>query len=221
MKKKNIFLGLILILAGILLVLIDLKGFSMRDTIDIVLGVILIGIFIEGIIRRNFYGIIIPLAGVYAIGQNYFNIYKLNIVTILLVAILFSVGLSIMFKKEKTMIKQKERLDINYDVKAKANFGSAITYVTDDFNEGAVECSFGAVQMYFDKDNIKNDEGILYINSVCSGVELYVPKEWRVMSEINNIFSGINEEGVSLSEKKAVLRLVGISKLSGITIKYI
>ncbi|MGL4655863.1 MAG: LiaF transmembrane domain-containing protein, partial [Sarcina sp.] len=97
MKKKNVFLGLTIILIGVLVVLIDLNVVFTRDIIYVGLIVILIGIIIDGISRKNFYEIIMPIAGIYAMAQRYFMFYKLSLITIFLVGILFSLGLSIMF----------------------------------------------------------------------------------------------------------------------------
>ncbi|WP_297630736.1 hypothetical protein [uncultured Clostridium sp.] len=228
MKKRSVFWGLLLIIASILLVLTDIKGFHLRSGLDIVVTIILLGIFIESLIKINFYGIIFPIGLTYLIYQEEFKLYKLNIIIVLLGSLLLSVGLSMIFKRNnRKMIdifsrKEKVKLKESYDIEAKVHLGETITYVTNEFRDGYLESSFGAIKVYFDKSNIEGTDASFEINSLCAGVELYVPKEWQIVNGITNILSGVNEEGKYINvEKKSVLRLTGISKLSGITIKYV
>lgn len=228
MKKRSVFWGILFIIASILLISTNLKGFDLRSGFNIVVSIILIGILIESIIRINFFGIIFPIAFIYMMYQDKFKLYKLNDIVIFLAALLLSIGLSIIFKRgsfiKMDIFKHKEkiRLEEEYDVDSKVHFSGAITYVTNKFKTGYLESSFGGVKVYFDKDSIVDGEATYEINSLCSGVELYVPNEWRIVNGMNNILSGIGEEGRNRSsECSYILRLTGTLKFSGVTIKYI
>ncbi|MGL4760143.1 MAG: LiaF transmembrane domain-containing protein [Sarcina sp.] len=226
MKKRSVFWGILLIIASILLVVTDLKGFDLKSGTDIVITIILVGILIESIVQMNFFGVIFPIAFIYIIYGKSLHLHRLNTIVVLLAALLLSVGLSIIFKREgyKKMFTHKEKIDLDgdYDVESKTRFGGTVTYVTDKFRSGYLECSLGGVQMYFDRDSIKEGEAILEIKASCSGIELYVPREWRVINGMNNIFSGADEQGKNnINEQSPTLKLKGKLSLSGLTIKYI
>lgn len=66
------------------------------------------------------------------------------------------------------------------------------------------------------------NEAIVNIEASCSGIELFIPKKWRVENQLNCVISGVEEKGRKIEEdnqKKLILK--GKVSLSGITIIYI
>ncbi|MBS2905268.1 hypothetical protein KFV96_29570, partial [Klebsiella pneumoniae] len=59
------------------------------------------------------------------------------------------------------------------------------------------------------------------INATCSGIELFLPKEWTIENHISTTLSGIDEKNRNTPDGSATLLLIGEITLSGITITFV
>ena len=70
-------------------------------------------------------------------------------------------------------------------IQLSTSFGSSIKYVnSEDLEHVKLECSFGAMKVYFDNAIIQSGKAQLDMHVSFGGVELYVPRGWRVSNQL-------------------------------------
>lgn len=231
MKKKDIFWGLIFILAAILIVVNRLGFFTEISIFEIVVTIILIGIIIKSIIHVNFPGILFPIAFLCIIYAKEWNITNLTPWPVLLTALLGSIGLSMIFKKQNCwnhhhchnehfseVIDQPDDNVVNCSV----SFGSSMKYInTDNFEKANIKCSFGAMKIYFDNAIISSGYADIYLDVSFGGVELYIPRTWKIENEVNTSLGALDEKNRKIDSDSPVVTIRGNISFSGVEIIYI
>ena len=102
------------------------------------------------------------------------------------------------------------------------SFAGSIKYInSDDFTHANLKCSFGAMKVYFDNAVIQNGQAVVALDVSFAGVELFVPKEWRVDNMVDASLGGVEEKNRSISTGTPVLKLTGKCSFAGITIIYV
>ena len=228
MKKNNIFWGSLFILTAILIILDSFGYLYDIGTLSIVFTCLFSAIAIKGIFSKSITLVIFPLSFIVAIFREKIGI-DASIFMILLVALLLTIGLKLIFskkapnsvKKSLNFEKIKETLDencINYSV----SFGSAIKYVnTNDFRNVDIDCSFGSAKVYFDNAVITENSAKINIDVSFGSVELFIPKNWHIVNNIENTLSSIIEKTQNSSENGPTVYLYGDATFSSINIYYI
>jgi hypothetical protein len=125
--------------------------------------------------------------------------------------------------------KEHEKFETIYntpdssDVYANVRFGSAIKYVnTDNFEHAVLDCSFGALKVYFDNATIISDEATIDLRCSFGAIELYIPSDWRLMNDVNYSFSGLSEKNPKRATGTGpVVWLKGSASLAGIEVVYV
>lgn len=240
MKKKNsnILWGITLIVVAVILILSQL-GFLGGTKIDVwtlLLSAFLVIILIKSIIHLSFSGILFPLAFLCILYDDILGISALTPWTVLIVALLGSIGLSMIFKPHK---KHSSFCSISGDdnwqfseviddadgdvVTCSTNFGSCIKYInSDNLVKAYVNASFGGVKVYFDKALIQGEYAQVCIDGSFCGIELFIPKEWTITNQVDIALAGINEKNPHQHiGGGSHLVLTGNLKFSGIEIIYI
>ena len=148
----------------------------------------------------------------------------------LIVATLGTIGLSIIFQN-KVNINNKVDKDYEFivideedksNIVQKTSFSGITKYInSDDFKQADLHCTCGAMEIYFDRAKIKDKTAVVQINSTCSGIELFLPKEWTIENHISTTLSGIDEKNRNTPDGSATLILIGEITLSGITITFV
>lgn len=230
MKKEKIFWGLFLIIAGMFLIISKLGYLEGINSFSILATMFFVILIIKSIIKVNFYGILFPLAFIAIIYDDQLGITSITPWTVLLAALLGSIGLSLIFGKKTFWISsgccghKYSKIDIEDDghIKLDTNFGGTSKYIkTDIFEEGFFECNFGTQKIYFDKAEMKNESATINIEVNFSGVELYIPKTWRVVNNAKVIFGGITEKNRCNEITTNTLIINGEVNFSGVNIYYI
>lgn len=231
MKKERLFWGTLLILIAIAVILEKLNYFPHINILKIILAIFLLGIVIKSATKINFPGILFPLAFIAILFNKELNISEITPWTVLISALLGSIGLSLIFKKNIVSFSKKDKvLNLNKplilqgegNISSNAFFSSDIKYVnTENFQQANIKATFGGIKLYFDKTTLLNGNGIINIDSSFSGIELYVPKSWTVKDNTNLSFSNINSNFKSLENTENTLTLIGNLSFSGVEITYI
>ena len=103
------------------------------------------------------------------------------------------------------------------------SFGSSSKYLhSHDLKRADIRCSFGALKVYFD-NAVPTAEGaeVCFDCSFC-GVELYIPRTWRVVNNIDVFAAGIEEKNRRFDVPEgSLLILKGRLQFGGIQIIYI
>lgn len=232
MKKERIIWGLLFIIGGIFLIVKNLGFLSDVNIFSLLLSVFLVYVIVKSIVKLNFVGILFPLAFLFMIYDEPLGFPKLSPLILLLSATLASIGFSIIFKKDNfkynKLISYNDNNIIEYDfedeshIKQKTSFGSSVRYInSNNFINANLNCSFGAMSVYFNNSKMQNETAVINLNASFSGVELYIPKEWEVEDKTNSSFSGIEVHNRSDLEKTNTLILVGDITFSGVEIFYV
>lgn len=238
MQKNRLFWGIMFLLAAAFVIIGKLGYLGSFSPFSIVFTVFMLAIIAKSIPRLNFGGILFPIAFLCITYDKVLNIESLTPWTVLAVALLGSIGLSLLFHRKNHYwysnhhnyngFDHNPRVEIidvedNDHVKQSTRFGSSTKYInTDNFKQADLDCSFGSIQVYFNKAHLET-EAIVRINGSFCGIELYVPKEWRVENQIEAIVGGVSEKGKGIvnSDTAPVLKLVGELNFAGVEIIYI
>lgn len=232
MKKERIFWGLGFILAGIFLIISKLGYFSDVNVFTLLLTVFLLVVILKSIVQVNFAGILFPIAFICIIYDKQLGITNITPWTVLIAATFASIGLSMVFNRGNRwvhirrnhenykfeQINIKDESNINF----KTSFGASIKYInTDNFEKANLNCSFGAMKVYFDNATMKNSNATVMLNVSFSGMELYVPRTWRVENKSNVFLGSVDEKNRNSDVTTNTLTLIGKVDFSGIEIIYI
>ncbi len=203
------------------------------NVFSLLLTVFLAVIIVKSLLRINFVGILFPIAFICIIYDKQLGITNITPWTVLIAALLGSIGLSMIFHKHPKWVNNKyncedykfEKIDIEDEghVRFKSSFGASIKYInTDNFEQADFDCSFGAMKVYFDNAIMSNDNNaIVRINASFSGIELYVPKTWNIDDKTNVFLGAISEKNKNDKTTTNTLTLVGDINFAGVEIIYI
>jgi len=223
---KKIFWGLLFILSGAFLVTNQLGYLGENlNVFSIIFTIFLIPVFISSLFKRNFFASMLSLGLLTILYKGELNLDGLSNFVIILTAILMGIGLHILFGKHckchnehfDKIINDTDSSEVNLDV----SFGSSIKYVnTDNFLKANIKCSFGAIKMYFDNANIADDSAVINLDVSFAGVELFIPKDWKIINKVDVTLGAVEQKNTSSKTNKTVI-LSGNVSLGGIEIMYI
>lgn len=228
MKKTRTFWGLFFILAAVLLVAGQLNLLGGMNISTILLTAFLVFSLLKSIRNKSINGVIYSIAFLCIVYAEPLNIEVLSPWTILLAAILCSIGCSFLFHKKEDKIyydfekESSERKNNSY-VTFNTTFASSIKYIdSSNFKGGSLHCSFGSMKLYFDNAEIIEGNAYLKIDAAFSGIKLYIPKYWNIMNHMELAFADVVEKTNKQPTLNApTLILQGNCSFSGIEIYYI
>lgn len=180
-------------------------GFGRIGFWTILLTVPLVIWLLNSISRRSVAGIFVPLALLYMLYQKPLNLFRISPWALIAAAILASIGFSLLFRRRPVYVAppapagylpqnqsgapgpppvaQEEGDDNN--PWAKINFGSLSKYVhADALRTGQLYASFGAMDVFFDGSELAPEGAELYVDCNFGTLKLYVPRHWKVISEV-------------------------------------
>ncbi len=223
MNKTKIFWGVILIVGAALLIL---EGYGIFDgsgigIVNILFGVVLFGIFVNGIIDRSFGGMLFSLAFLCIVFSDALKLGRITPWPVLLAALLGTIGLNLIFPKRKLRIHKDSDVIYSSDrhrgtgtakvdnvdgeiINFHSSLGACVKYInSDNLREVNADCRFGAMEIYFDNAIIQGGTAVLNINASFSGVELHIPKEWNVINNLKTSCGAVNGD-VRNTEKESL-----------------
>lgn len=182
---------LLVIIGGLFVLLGDLRRNWLWGTLLIVIGGLLL-FKTQEIIDFNFFSLIVPL-------------------------LIIGAGLSV-------LISSQSRRNIKSDAKDSDDIsvifsGSETKNKSKAYQGGKVTAIFGGATIDL-RDAKLADQATLDIFALCGGIELRVPRDWKVVSKIAPIAGGVeNKSEGSDDHAGPVLVLTGTVALGGIEIK--
>lgn len=235
-RTSSVFWGLLLIFAAVFLIAGQLGFLENVNAFSVIFAIFWVAIFIEGMIRRSFGKILFSLAFLFIIFDEQLGIKGVSNWTVLMAALLGTIGFNIIFKRKKHY--HYEELEVDSDrynaqkrvtnslngnkIFFRTSFGSAVKYVNSDhFEYASLECSFGAMKVFFDQAVIESGNAVIDLDISFSGVELYFPKSWTVVNQTDTSFAGLDEKNHSESTGSPLVTLTGDISFSGVTIIYV
>lgn len=194
---KRIF-GLLIILAGVLLLLDNLNIMPIRDLFDYLwpTALILIGIFSMIELRRvNLFHLILVFIGTVFLAINTGFIEKEAVANLILPIILVMLGLSLVFGRPGISIRMSDKNDVV------AVFGGTRYKSTNrQFEKLEVSAVFGQTDVDLSEIEIKGDRGKVIINAVFGKADIRFPKDVlvRVVSG-DPVFGGFDNRIASVN----------------------
>ena len=232
MKKKDVFWGLLLILAAALIIINQFGYFVGISMFEIVATVILIGIIIRSVMKINFWGVLFPLAIICIIYAEEWNITEFTPWPALLTALLCSIGLSMIFNRPNSwnwhlhhenafssnVINEQDDNIVNCSI----CFGESMKYVnSNNFEKANIKCAFGAVKVYFDNALIPSGKADIYLDVSFGEAELFIPKTWKIANEVHVFLGDMGEKNRSISEDSPVVTIRGNVNFGDAKIYYV
>ena len=232
MKSDRIFWGVFLLLGAVFLLVSKLGYFSDINIFSLLFTILLVALIIKSIIKLSFPGILFPLAFIGIIYDDKLGITAITPWTILFVALLGSIGLSLIFNKRPKWDKANykwdgnatETIDIEDEghIKLETSFGSSIKYInTDKFEYANLKCSFGSMNVYFDNAIMEKENAVVKIDVSFAGMQLYIPRGWNVINNTSASFGAVEEKNRIDAVKTNTLTLIGGISFAGVEILYI
>ena len=239
MRGKNVFWGIFFIAMAVIVVASKIGILPDVGVFSILASAVLVWVVVDGIRHRNFYEAIFAAAFLLIIYDEPLGIEGLTPWTVLVAALLLSIGFSLLFGTNKKG-KQCIEIDWNLDgtggkgtgstseqcskshIRCENNFGETIRYInSDNFSKARLENNFGRMKIYFDNAIIQEELAEVKIENNFGSVMLFIPKEWKVQKELDHCFGSINEYGMCLGTGSAALRLHGETNFGTIEIHYV
>ena len=167
--------------------------------------------------RRNYlWSLLLVIIGV-ALTLRLNEVIDFNIGNLIVPVVLIFVGASFLINashRNKVATGTNDTDDVSVIFS-----GSESKNKSKDYQGGKVTSIFGGVVLDL-RDAKITKEATLDIVALCGGVELRVPRDWRVVSKISPIAGGVeNKSEGSDDHKGPVLTLTGTVTLGGVEIK--
>lgn len=177
---------------------------------------IIAGLFVAvGDARRNYlWALVLGVVGTLLLLKNLAAI-DFNVFSLIFPIILIAIGLSVIGAQSKQ--RKAAATSHNADDISVIFSGSETVNAAKDYQGGRITALFGGAVLDLRDATIKK-EATLDITAICGGVELRVPREWRVVSKIAPIAGGV-ENKTQGADDAPVLMLTGVVALGGVEIK--
>lgn len=233
-RLKSIVWGLLLIVSALFIVLSVMGYIDNVGPVKTIFTILFAGIAITSLIDLNFFGVFFPMAFVGMIYDSRLGIEKLTPWPILGIALLLTIGFSLIFKKKehffhKNYSEGRDEYLIDMDdengevINCKAEFNESVKYIhSKNLKKINVKSTFGGVKLYLDGSEIPSKSAGLDLDVSFGGVELYIPKDWDVKIHGAASFGSIVEKNhASINDISPVLHLTGSVKFGGVEITYV
>lgn len=233
MKKDNLFWGLFLIASAVLILVAKLGAFPDMSVMKIFWTLVFVVALVNSVVKLAFPGIFFSLAFLGILYDVELGITAITPWTILFAALLLSIGTSLIYtpnKKKKTVnhrqVDSSDFVVFDEEDGSRFDFSSSfvgsIKYVnSDNFESANIDAKFAGMKVYFDNAIIQSGHATVNLNVSFAGVELYVPKNWRIDNQMSASFGGVEEKNRNDGADGPILTLRGNVSLGGVTILYV
>jgi len=210
---------------------------------SIIVAVLSLAFIVQCIVRLSFSPLPIPLAILYYVFQAPLGLPYLQIWTLLLAALLATIGLFVLLPRkhwhksttwggnmhhsrgdghEPQMRTEDGGNENNPSVNVR--FGGVSRYLHSDCLETAqLYCNFGALEVFFDKAELSPNGAVANCNCSFGGMTIFVPKHWHVIDDLNCTLGGVEIDNrfATPTENAPQLTLTGNVLLGGIEIRFV
>lgn len=242
-KIKNVMWGVVLLLIAVALVLykLEIPGLDLLPEISlwkVLLGVACACWLVDSISTVSYGGITFSIAFLGILFGKELHIEALVPWTLLVVAFLAYMALHLLFPRNYKWNKQQSYCGSREGCYAgtachpnhvetvegdsiveNISFTGATKYIhSDNFVQADIQCSFCGVELYFDKVQVPSGEAIIYLDAKYCGVEMYVPRNWMIINEMNTFLAGVDFDERMVGDQLVKIHLRGNSRFSGVEI---
>ncbi len=236
-QHKKIFWGILFLLgAAALLIggLGHLEGFSFWT---ILFSIALLGCLVDGILDRSFGQILFSLAIFIIINDDFLHLEAITPWPVLGAALLGTLGLNIIFPKRsgcKTPPlphhpknagfsgRNTQEFVSGEEIRCESAFGYAVKYIVGrDISRIFLESSFGNLEVYFNDAVFKDNRANALIECSFGNMELFVPADWNVITNIKRSLGSMEESGYGNPNGAVTLFLEGSVSFGHVEIHHI
>ena len=167
--------------------------------------------------RRQYITATALIVGGLVLQLNALNVLEVNLWQVIWPVIIIAVGLSILLRPKGAPknVQTKESDDISAVFAGNETINNSQNYMG-----GKVTAIFGGVSIDLRDAKIAK-EATLDVFAVCGGIELKVPREWKVKHRVLPILGGIESKSHSdkVTDSSPILYITGTVALGGVEIK--
>lgn len=217
MKKGNIFKGVICLLLAIFVILLatgklSFALFAGLSTAKLIWTIILGIIFIGTIISMEFDGSVIFGGILLKMYEDELG-FHISVPMLILVMILLIMAINfLMPKKHHKNNREHHHGETHTDdtgasedyylededgsyIYARSRFTGISKYITsNNFEEAVIDSQFGGVELYFNNAKVPSGHALIELQTKFSGVEIYIPKHWKVVRELRVSMGDYHED---------------------------
>lgn len=204
-RSKEVFWGLLLILGAFFILANKMRILQDVGIVTVIFTIFLVGILIENLFQRSFGGILFSLAFLGILYDRQLGIESLTPWPILMAALLGTIGLNMIFHKKNHRKdwdmhwkENGEIIDVEDEeqVQCTVRFGETTKYIDiPRLRRADLETSFGSLGVYFDQTVPAEGNAQAEVRVAFGSMELYIPKDWKVVMNVETVFGGIGEKG--------------------------
>lgn len=231
MKKERIFWGIFFIAAAVFLIIGKLGYFQGIGFWSLLLTVFFGACLIKSVLHKSVTGILFSAAFLCIVYAEPLGIEAITPWPVLGAALLGSIGVSFFYHPKRTYcygnhnddnwVGTVETMD-GAQLQLNTSFAGSVKYIdSQEFKSADIKCSFGAMKVYLDKAVVPTGEAVIRMDVSFGGVELYVPRDWKVINQVDAIFGGLEEKSSSDPNGSPTLILTGSVRFAGVDIIYI
>ena len=223
-NKTKILVGVLLLLLGVLVMLNNVGillpyGITISTFWNFFWPALFLGIGVTLIFDKNFTpGVVFSLIGMAMLVNRFFN---WNFWSTFWPLILIAIGISIIFKREKEIsLNSSKKVSDEDRVEDNVVFWGVEKKVTSkQFKGGEINTVFGGYQLDLREAKIDKGGAELNVNCAFGGVEVFVPKGCRVITNGTGILGGWSPNLPSNDVKEPILTIKGVAAFGGVEIK--
>lgn len=235
-RGRNVFWGILFIL-GAVFILLNKQGYFVDIGVGtVIFTIILAGVLVDSVVHRSFGGILFSLAFLCILYDEPLGIEELTPWPVLTAALLGTIGFNMIFRGKKRSWKFekqyewdssdcKEVIDEESDewIRCEVSFSSANKYVNStNLKKADLEVSFGGMTVYFDNAVLNKGKAIVNLEISFGSMQLYIPKSWKVVMNLDTSFGGCKEHGsCNAGNEENILMINGEVSFGGLEIYYI
>ncbi len=210
--SKTNWLGIILIIAGALLLIdnVFMIDFSFRHIIfSWYMLFLIIGIVVLSKSKNSAVGIVFLVIGLFGIASRILNPLLVLRFRDFWPVIIIIIGLLIILKRNRHYGKHvhlgathQEESSEGFDYSENADYineecvltSSSKLIKSNNFSGGKINVVLGSAQLNFNNSRLAEGEIVLNISCIMGGCTLFVPKNWKVISNITSVFGGFDDK---------------------------
>ena len=198
-NKKSFWGGLLFIAAGLLLLLqnFNLLPFAIPTYIFSWKMLLIVLAFFMALSHNWTSALILFCIGFYFLIPDFFGIHTITLAQ-LWPAVLIIIGILIVSNLRK---KDKKKIPINLGKYNEGFIDTTILFGGDskkissyDFKGGQISIICGGLELDLTNCTLSKEETLITVNVLFGGLEITVPREWNVRSEVIPIMGGIDDE---------------------------
>lgn len=227
-KGSKVVIGILFIAVAVLIIVNEFFFGGRLNIFELIIAVGLILIAVYSAKKRMYTGVFFPLAFAYIICTNDNAIRGMDGGTVLLIALLLSIGCHLAFSRNRKNISdfnsccnnpyREAAVDDSNYVSVRCSFTGVNKKVTSrELKKVEIYSSCAGIMLDLSQATVASDQLLVSIEATLSGIEIYVPADWRIDNRLSCTMAGVEDKSYS-GGNGPVMVLEGDLSISGIKI---